>query len=338
MWRETTKHERNMVIFREELDAFLPEKILDFHVHILNEGVLPAGREHSCAGHPVTRYGFDDLARDLAETYPGRETFAVCMGFPAPEYDRGRNNRYVAQHCDGERFFSLRLYDPHEADASKIRDEIVENLFVGLKPYHSYVRRADPEDIEVRDMLPPGIMQIADDLGLIVLLHIPRKGRLADPLNRKQVAELCETYPRAKIVLAHIGRAYFLKNVVGHLDEIKGLPNLYFDIAMLNNWEVLEYLFRTVPPEKVLFATDIPIALAPGKSVEMNDQYTYITPVPWKLSISDDHRKLVFTSFLYEELRAVKKAVERLRLSDDFVRGLFCENGMRLLAAARPGS
>ena len=36
MWRETPKHERNLKIFREEIDDFLPEKILDFHVHLLN--------------------------------------------------------------------------------------------------------------------------------------------------------------------------------------------------------------------------------------------------------------------------------------------------------------
>ena len=52
MWRETTKHERNLKIFREELDDFLPGKILDFHVHVLNRGVMPEGEEFSCGGRP----------------------------------------------------------------------------------------------------------------------------------------------------------------------------------------------------------------------------------------------------------------------------------------------
>jgi hypothetical protein len=66
--------------------------------------------------------------------------------------------------------------------------------------------------------------------------------------------------------------------------------------------------------------------------VEINDQYTYVTPVPWDLSISDEHRKLIFTSFLYEELRAIRRAVERVGFSRDFVRGLFYENGIQLLS------
>jgi hypothetical protein len=56
--------------------------------------------------------------------------------------------------------------------------------------------------------------------------------------------------------------------------------------------------------------------------------------VPWELSISDDRGKVAFTSFLYEELRAIKKAVERLHLDKGFVRGLFFENGAKLLADA----
>ncbi|MBN2311603.1 MAG: amidohydrolase family protein [Candidatus Hydrogenedentes bacterium] len=331
MWRETTKHERNARVFNEELDAFLPDKILDFHVHIFNEGVVPADDAYSCAGHDIAKYDFDDFDEDLAETYPGRDTFAVCFGTPHVGYDRARNDAYVGARCDRERFFPLRLFDPTEDSASDLRAALGPDRFLGLKPYLNYVRKPDPNDVEIHEMLPPRAMDIVNDLGLIVMLHIPRKARLADPLNQRQIVELCERYPRAQIVLAHVGRAYYLKNIVGHLDALKGLPNLYFDLAMLNNWEVLEYLFAEVPADKVLYATDFPIAIAPGKAVEINDQYTYVTPVPWDLSISDDHGKLQFTAFVYEELRAIKKAVDRLGLSREFVEGLFYANGMRLL-------
>jgi hypothetical protein len=331
MWRETTKHERDMKIFRAELDAFLPDKVLDFHVHILNKGVVPEGQFYRSGGHPIVKYDFDDLVADLAEVYPGRETYAVCFGTPHVGYDMAYNNRYVAERSDGRRFFPLRLFDPNETDRAAVRREIVEGRFLGIKPYLNYVKKADLNAVEIHEMLPAWIMEIVNELGLIVMLHIPRKGRLADPVNQRQVVELCERYPAARIVLAHIGRAYYLKNVVDGLDPLRSLRNLWYDLAMLNNWEVLEHLFKSVPTEKILYATDIPVALAPGKSVEINDQYTYVTPVPWHLSISDDHRKLVFTSFLYEELRAIKKAVARLGLDKAFVRAVFYENGMRLL-------
>jgi len=336
MWRETTKQPRNLTLWREELEDFVPAKVLDFHVHVFNTKTLPAGQTYSCAGHAIAEYGFRDLRRDLAEAYPGRETFAVCFGLPHVEYDQAENNRYVAAEADEGRFFPLRLLDPAE-DAESVRRDVLDAGFLGFKPYLDYVRKDDPQLVEIDEMLPPGIMRIADELGLIVMLHIPRKLRLADPVNQRQIVRLCRDYPKAKIVLAHIGRAYFLKNIVGNLADLKGLPNLYYDLAMLNNWEVLEYLFEQVAPEKILYATDTPIALAPGKSVEINDQYTYVTPVPWHLSISDDHAKLVFTAFLYEELRAIKKAATRLRLGGEFLEGVFYDNGMRLLEATLRG-
>lgn len=331
MWRETTKHERNRRIFEEEFDAFLPPRVLDFHLHVFNAGVVPLSDTFSCAGHPITSYDLDELSQDLLEAYPRRETSAVCFGFPHVDYDLKRNNDYLADRCDRKRFFPLRLFDPLTDRPESLREESAAGRFLGLKPYPDYARKSNLDDVEIHEMLPAWAMEIVNELGLIVMLHIPRKARLADPLNQRQVRELCETYPRARVVLAHIGRAYYLKNIVGHLETVKDIPNLYFDLAMLNHWEVLEYLFREADADKILFGTDIPLALAPGKSVEINDQYTYVTPVPWSLSISDDHKKLAFTSFLYEELRAIKKAVERLGLQQDFLNKLFYENGMKLL-------
>ena len=332
MWKQTTRHEANLRIWQEELEDFVPRRILDFHVHIFDRASLRSGHETwSCAGHPISHYDFDDFTEDLADAYPGRQTLAVCFGLPEPkQFDQHRNDAYVAAGCDRKRFFALRLIDPAE-DPDAVRRDIQQGGFVGLKPYPRFVPKADVNQVEICEMLPAPIMRVADELGLVIMLHIPRAQRLADPLNQRQLVELCQSYPNARIVLAHIGRAYYLKNIVGNLHNLRALPNLYYDLTMVNHWEVMEYLFQTVAPHKIIFGTDIPIALAPGKSVEINDQYTYVTPVPWELSICDIHRKLVFTSFLYEQIRAIKKAVQRCGLGRDFVEGVFYSNGMKLL-------
>jgi hypothetical protein len=96
MWRETTKHERNRIIWEEELEDFVPERVLDFHVHVYNAATIPEGsKPFSCAGHALPSYGLDALAQDLAELYPGRETSAVVFGTPHVEYDRQMNNDYI---------------------------------------------------------------------------------------------------------------------------------------------------------------------------------------------------------------------------------------------------
>jgi len=330
MWQETTQHERNLRIWDEQLEDFVPDRVLDFHVHIWDRATVGAAEPFSCGGHSLTEYDFDDLREDLRYAYPGRQTSVVCFGLPDVTYDMAANNACVAAGCDHARFFPLRLVDPHE-DPDAVRQDVLQSRFVGFKPYLDYVRKADPNEVTIHEMLPARLMRVADELGLLVMLHIPRKQRLADPVNQTQLCELCAAWPHAKIVLAHVGRAYYLKNVVGHLERLKGFRNLYYDVSMVNHWEVLEHLFSVADSDRVLYATDTPIALAAGKSVEINDQYTYVTPLPWHLSISDDHGKLVFTSFLYEQLRAIRRAVERLDLPRSFVEGMFHENGTQLL-------
>jgi hypothetical protein len=203
---------------------------------------------------------------------------------------------------------------------------------VGLKPYPDYARPHNVSEASIKEMLPEWGMEIANEFGSVIMLHIPRAQRLADPLNQQQIVEWCTKYPRTKIVLAHIGRAYFYRNIVGNLERIAALPNCYADLTMVNHWEVMEYAINHLEADRILFGTDIPIALAPGKSVEINHSYTYVTPDPWALSISDEHHKIVFTSFLYEELRAITHACERAGKGPDYVEGIFWRNGMKLLA------
>ena len=47
-----------------------------------------------------------------------------------------------------------------------------------------------------------------DELGAIVMLHIPRNGRLKDPVNLAQIMEIKQEFPNIRLIIAHIGRAY----------------------------------------------------------------------------------------------------------------------------------
>ena len=321
-----------MMIFREELDEFLPDRILDFHVHVFPEGTVPDGGMYSCAGHSITKYDFGDLSRDLADLYPGRETSAVCFGLPQVGYDRELNDRYISDGCDGDRFFGLKLFDPFAQTPEALRQELVDGDFRGIKPYWRYAGN-DPESVGIHDMLPPWAMEVVDDLGHPVMLHISKRGRLADSDNQREIVELCERYPNARIILAHVGRAYFLKNIIGNIEPLRDIPNLWFDLAMVSNPDVLEYVFRTVDSKRIIYGTDMPIAVAPGKSRDTGDGYTYVTPVPWELAVCEEGE---YTSFLYEELRGIKEAVGRLGQGDAFVEQIFYKNGITLLAERNP--
>jgi hypothetical protein len=195
----------------------------------------------------------------------------------------------------------------------------------------------DPEAVSIPDMLPPEQMAVADRLGLAVTLHIPRAARLADPDNQRELIELCRAYPNAKIIVAHIGRAYYLSNVVGYLDDLAALPNAYLDLAMVNHPGVLEYAFRNFPTERILFGSDAPIAWLRGKSVEINNQYAYLMGEDYAIgtAIHDAGHAVEFTFFYYEILRGIRLAAERAGLSRLQIEGIFADNAYRLLRDVR---
>ncbi|MFQ6099067.1 MAG: amidohydrolase family protein, partial [Armatimonadota bacterium] len=240
-----------------------------------------------------------------------------------------------ARACDRRRFFGLAVVSPDDAERD-VRRWIEDLGLIGFKPYHSLVTRPTRPEVGIPDMLPEAQMRVADDRRLIVMLHIPRHARLADPRNKREIAALAEAYPNAAIVLAHIGRAYYLKCVIGHLEEVREHPNVYIDLAMLNHWEVLEHAFREFPRDRIIFGSDMPISGLGGKSVEINDQYAYILEddVSIGASIYDADHAVTFTYFYYEELRAIRKAAQRARLSRRELEAIFFDNAMRLIRRA----
>lgn len=332
MWKETTEKKENMEIFKEEFEIFLPEEIFDFHIHICpSEASGKSDFVINAAGNKLKEYGFEELLVDMKNVYPERKLYGVCFGVPDTKLNLKIMNDYVAEKCDGKNFFPFRIISPDEKE-SFVEKDIIEKKFYGFKPYRNFAEKYKKrEEVEILDFLPEKFLKIANKYSLIITLHLPKEKRLADETNQEQLIYICEKYPEAKIVLAHIGRCYYFKCIYKNLEKLKNFKNLYYDLAMVNNFEVLEYLFKNVESKKILYGTDIPIALAGGKSVEINNQYTYITPVPWELSIHDTHKKIIFTSFIYEQLRAIKKAVERTGKGKKFLEKIFFKNGLNLL-------
>ena len=87
---------------------------------------------------------------------------------------------------------------------------------------------------------------------------------------------------------------------------------------MVNSTDVLRYAFDHFPASRILFGTDSPIALLHGKSIEVNHQYAYLMSEDYAIgtSIVDREHALVFTTFFYEQLRAILDAAPAGALED----------------------
>jgi predicted TIM-barrel fold metal-dependent hydrolase len=324
-------------IYERELTGFLPERIFDAHVHLFDRSCL-----HPDVRFPATHcyqkvggvFSLTDYLAWAAELCPNQTFHVNAFGHPSYESALDASAAFAGGCSDNRQFFGMALVSPRDTTEAVVR-RVVDNRLVGYKPYLTFVEGKDTREITICDMLPAALMEVADQRGLAITLHLPRPGRLADPVNQAQIVELCRRYPHAQIIIAHIGRAYYLSSVVGFLDGIAACPNAFIDTAMINHEGVLEYAFRTLPRERILFGSDAPIAFLRGKSVELNNQYAYLMGEAYEIgtSIYDARHAVAFTTFFYEQLRGIKLAAERAGLSAREIENFFFNNASHLFSA-----
>jgi predicted TIM-barrel fold metal-dependent hydrolase len=322
-------------VWEEELCGWLPARIFDAHVHVFERGSFPADYEfpaRSCYRKFGCQHTLEQCLDAASEILPGVEFGMLCFGTPDAHVDRSEAARYTGSVADNTRVFGMTMVSP-EDDATEIERRIREYGLVGYKPYRNFVTWKDSEAVSIPDMLPDDQMALADELGLAIMLHIPRSDRLADASNRREMVQLCERYPNAQIIFAHIGRAYYQRCVEGYLDAIRECPNAWVDTAMVNHPGVLEYTFQRFPRERILFGSDAPIAWLRGKSVEINNQYAYLMGEDYAIgtTIYDTDGVVDFTFFYYEILRGVKWAAERAGLTREELEGFFWNNAYNLI-------
>lgn len=304
-------NEKDYQIYREELAPRLPSKIFDAHVHVFSKDFFPEGfsfQAKSC----FRKFGGEfplSLWRDLMkEVLPEQEVWLNCFANPHLKADRDK-----IPQVNGKNEFVMAIVSPADS-VELLQKRIEENHAVGVKPYLNfaadhYGKKAN--SVEVNDMLTEEQLAYLNSKKLAVTLHIPRSARFADPLNQRQMLDLCEKYPDIKFIFAHIGRAYFMQNIrESNLTDFVQYPNAFFDTAMINGTDILKYTYDHFPAERILFGTDSPIALLRGKSVEINNQYAYLMGEDYAIgtSIIDTEHAVEFTFFFYEQLRAVLDA------------------------------
>lgn len=324
-------------VWDEELDGFVPPRIFDAHVHLFNRSCLRPGvrfSEKSIYGKVGGEFAWEQHRDWIRAHLPGRAVSMAHFGHPCFDSDLEASAAYSGAISDRVTRFGMALVAPRDSGET-VRHRVMANRLVGYKPYLEFVEGKPKPEITIQDMLPEPQMRAADELGLAITLHIPRPERLADPVNQKQMVEICRRYPRARLIFAHIGRAYYLSNVIGFLDGIAACPNAYVDTAMVNHEGVLEYTFRNFPLDRILFGSDAPVAWLRGKSVEINNQYAYLMGEDYEIgtSIYDSRHAVAFTTFYYEQLRGIKLAAGRAGLSRAEIEGIFFNNAHRLFTA-----
>lgn len=311
--------ETDKKVYEEELRPRLPKRIFDVHVHVFDKSAFPEGfefPEKNCYNKFSGSFSLDFWRGMMKEILPEQEVWLNCFGSPHTAY-----NRNVVPPVNRKNEFGAVVISPEDT-VEQLAQRMEASQAVGVKPYLNYAAEyyhKPANDVEIRDMMTPEQLEYLNSRKAIMTLHIPRKARFADKINQRQMLELCENYPNIRIIFAHIGRAYFMKNIIAsNIADFVQFPNVYFDTAMINSVDILKYTYDHFPIERVLFGSDNPIALLHGKSIEVNNQYAYLTCEDFRIgtTIYDAENTLKYTTFFYEQLRGILNATPKANVED----------------------
>lgn len=330
--------------YEQKLQAFLPDRIIDIHTHVwLDQIRLTSSAAPVRAVTWPSLVAKDNSIEDLFETYrlmfPGKEVTPLIFSQVSMDYDIAAGNEYVRQCAARHRLPSLMVARP-EQSASEFEEAIDRGGFLGCKVYLNFSASYIPEkEIRIYDFLPPHQLEVLDRRGWIVMLHIPRDGRLKDPVNLAQMLEIERAYPSLKLIIAHVGRAYCPEDVGDAFDVLAETKNMVFDFSANTNACVFKQLIRAVGPKRIVFGSDLPILRMRTRRICENGHYVNLVPAGLYGDVSgDSHMREVegaeaesLSFFLYEEIEAFRAAAQAEGLTRSDIENIFCNNAQSMI-------
>lgn len=330
----------DLPFYREHIAPILPPRVLDFHTHVyLPEHRLTISPQVEGATYMVSEdtYSIEMLADDGKRLFPDRPYHAVCFGTPGPKGAHKENNRYAAGATKTPGMYPLLMTGRETYTPEEIEQLVREDGFFGYKVMINWLGD-DYGSVRLEDMLGPAEMDVANRLGLVVLWHVPRSERLADPDVQQGVRDYSQRYPNARIVLAHCGRCYLPDEAKAAIHTIKDLPNVTLDASMVMDPTALEIVLSELGPSRLVFATDLPIAIMRGRRVYVADHWVdlvYEDYQPSAYRVLSNNMRATF--MVYEIVLAIRRAADRVGLTAEEQAAIYYDNGMALLNGVMDG-
>lgn len=341
-------NERDLEFYQTYLKDFLPSRITDIHAHVwLKEfevsGVASPQRAVTWTSLVAADNSIADLRYTYDQLFPDSQSQALVFGFPSDEWDIDLSNNYVSREAESAGFFPLMLSRP-EWTAADFSDRLQKGRFLGAKVYLNFADPRIPGDqIRIFDFIPHHQLEVLDSRRAILILHIPRPGRLKDEQNLADLVEIDQRYPNISVVVAHVGRAYCDGDVGDAFAVLEQAPGLLFDISANTNSSVFEQAIRAVGSERLMFGTDLPITRMRMKRICRDGRYVNLVPPGLYGDVTTDPNMdevseadaPELTLFVYEEVDAFRRAAERCDLTTTDIEAVFQTNASKVLSLAQ---
>jgi Tat protein secretion system quality control protein TatD with DNase activity len=331
---ELTDYDRK--VYNEELKDFLPNTIVDSHAHCwrVEDDEYDRSKFPKKWTNLVAKDCYvEDLIKTYHDLFEGKKVIPVVFGNSIVKCME--HNAYVEQVKKKHGFPAL-FWTRYQMSKEFVKENVIKGGYDGLKPYLGGCKDGvNPAEADVYDFLPPEHLEVANELKLKVILHLSKSDRFKNKSNLDTLLEIEEKYPNVKLIVAHIGRAYTKSDVGDAFERLKNTKNMLFDFSANTNSDVIREAIETFGTKRILFGTDLPIAKMRMYRTEENGVYVNVVPRGLYGDVSKDvHMResdeKEITNFVYEILRAFKKAATELNLTRKDVFDIMCGNASKL--------
>lgn len=326
-------------IWAEELDEFVPERVFDAHTHLYRwEFYQHPDKER---GPYRSTFGcYSDASWKFADAcdaalFPGRKVHRLSFAVPfATHVDFDASNAFVSREVQQDPASAALLLVHPSMDVEKVECDLDVGSFLGFKPYRFYSVTGDAVNCRITDFMPERLIELADRRGLIIMMHLSKRDAIADPENLADLEDLCQRYPGVRWVLAHCARSYSSWAIEKAAPVLRRLPNVWYDTSSVCESDAFDALYSEVGIERVMYASDdVPVGVLRGKYVAFGYAWAYMSPTNHALNLDHCEPRMTFTR--YEQLRAMRRAARRLRITSAQNQALFFDTAMELVASVR---
>ncbi|MGM0491519.1 MAG: amidohydrolase family protein [Armatimonadota bacterium] len=341
--------------FEERLDPHLPERIFDAHRHVqlpehLDESEAPFKRDSFPEGIAGPE-SVEQARMAYAIMFPGREVEMLAFGSPQSNVEASANNEWVSEvfsapadvndrRLDASEDASLRTsttgsfglaLNRPDWDGDRLLKELRLPAIIGVKPYERLNRDFEGGDASIFEFMPHHQLELLDELGAWLTLHLPRKERLADRDNIEEILELRARYPNVVLVIAHLGRSYAGRYAREGFPPLAEDPGILFDNSAVLNPAVHALALDRFGPERIMWASDQPVFYMRGRRRWEGDRYINLTSgdYAWNTDREPPEVEATYTLSLYEQMAACIDTTLALGFGAQTIEALFHDNARR---------
>ena len=327
--------------FEQNLKPRLPGRIFDVHTHVNRPEDVADVPESRIMDDWAFQCGYVMTAEDAQDyfktLFPDVKYEINAFPFPIREADIESGNAYIAS-CVREKKIRSGFACIKPEYGVEYLEELFETYpFTGVKPYPDMVSGKKGAEVGIFEFMTHEQFALAERYRKVVMMHLPRAGRMPDDRNIADLKEIRQKYPDLKLCIAHFGRCFTPYHFEQALEKMGSDARwLYFDTAAVSNPEVYRIAFRELDPGHILFGTDEPIFLWHGKRTWTKTAYHNLAreDFPWNGHGEGKDAEVKYTFYVYEQVNHLLNAAEEAGFGQTELENLFGGNAARLLGVA----